>query len=318
MFIKMKQKLILASVALLMMSCSAGTYYQVVDVKSSNLQKESNNYVYNDGVCKIFYNFWAEGGDAGFMIENISDEMIYVDLGNTFFIKNGVAFDYFKARSYGVGKSTQITKVKSNGISKGLSVSATAYGKWRGVGVLNGYPGSISAQSMSHASFLTSNAISEGSSSNLSFAEKPIVAIPPHASKSFYEYEIMSDVIQDCSVRLKVKKKQPEGKTFDKLESPLGFENYITYRIGENEATKVITNKFYIGGFTNYLSKDVEDYERTGCQKSVLIKMNKEAAPDRFYVKYNRTHPRDYSADAIGASVSKSKGNDMYISVRKK
>lgn len=327
----MKNLFLLTCFVLLMTSCSVKTYYQIVDVKSTNLQKESNNYVYNDGVCKIVYNFWSNGGNAGFSIENLSDDVIYVDLGNTFYIVNGIANDYYLARNYSFGKSSQISQGKSTGKSvgllSGLSVSATAYGMWKG-GTLDGHPGSISAQASyqtsSQLTSILSSTVSEGFSSNLSYAEKPFVAIPPHASKSFSEYKIMSRVIQDCSIRLRVKRNQPEGTTFEKSESPICFENYITYRVGDSETAKVVTNDFYIGGFTNYLSKDVEDKKFVGCKGSVLMRLNKEAAPDRFFVKYNQTHSRDYSADAIATSQSKSSKSNKeisskkYVSVRKR
>lgn len=293
----MKQKMILACVALLMASCNAGTYYQVVDVKSTNLQKESNNYVYNDGVCKIVYNFWRDGGNAGFSIENLSDDVIYVDLANTFLIVNGWAYDYYKARNYGVGKSFQVATGKSAGMSTGLSASATAYGMWRG-GALNGYPGSISAQASSVTSSQVSSSISEASSSNLQYAEKPIVAIPPQASKSFFEYVIMDDVIQDCSVNLKVKKGQSEGKTYTASESPINFINYITYKKGENGATKVFTNNFFLAGYKNYNYKDVIKKTKVGCKETVRLEYFELSGADRFYVKYNTMHNNYYSKDA--------------------
>lgn len=310
-----------------MASCSVKTYYQVVDVKSTNLQKESNNYVYNDGICKIVYNFWSNGGNAGFSIENLSDDVIYVDLANSFLIVNGWANDYYKARNYGVGKSFQIALGKSAGkavgISTGLSASATAYGTWRG-GNLNGYPGSISAQASSQASSVVSSqvssSISEGSSSNLVIAEKPIVAIPPHALKSISEYIIMEDVIQDCSVRLKPKKNKPEGMTLTESESPIRFRNYITYRVENSEEAKVVSNDFYIGGFTNYLSSDILKTRKYGCKKTVLKSSNEKYSPDRFYVKYDQKHSNYYSADAIGTSSGSSSksNNDMYLNSKKK
>ena len=259
MFIKMKQKLILASVALLMMSCSAGTYYQVVDVKSSNLQKESNNYVYNDGVCKIVYNFWAEGGDAGFLIENHSDEVIYVDLGNTFFIMNGMA------NNYGVGMNTKIVVEPST---------------------------------------------------NVASVEKNALAIPPHASKIISEYRIMEDVIQDCSVNLKVKRNQPQGMTYAETESPIVFRNYITYRTDKNVTEpKVIVNDFYVSGYSNYLSTDIIKGKASGCKGTVTKSYNDKYKADRFYVKYDKTHVNNYSADAETAS--KVTLNDAYYSVKK-
>ena len=314
----MKQKVLLACVALLIASCNVKTYYQVVDVKSTNLQKESNNYVYNDEVCKIVYNFWKEGGDAGFSVENLSEEVLYLDLSNTFYIENGVAYDYYKARNYGVGKSSQIATSKSVGKSTGISALATVYGIWRG-GSLNGYPGSISAQASSVTSSQVSSSIFEGSSSNLAYAEKPIVAIPPHASKSFSEYKIMEDVIQDCSVNLMVGKNKPEGMTLTESESPISFRNYITYKKGENGDTKIITNDFYIAGFTNYPSSDIVKTNKYGCKQTITKSYCEKYAPDCFYVKYDKSHSRAYSLDAIGTSKSSSKVSteDMYFTVRK-
>ena len=314
----MKQKLLLASIALLMSSCNVKTYYQIVDVKSNNVQKENNNYVYNDGVCKIIYNFWSEGGNAGFTIENLSEEILYVDLSNTFYIENGKAYDYYKARNYGLGKSFQIATGKSVGKSTGLSALATAYGIWRG-GTMNGYPGSLSAQASSVISSQVSSSISEGSNSNLAYAEKPIIAIPPHASKSFSEYIIMEDVIQDCSVNLMVGKNKPEGMNLTESESPVNFRNYITYRKGENGEVKTVSNDFYVGGFTNYSSIDIVKTNKYGCKQTVTKTHCEGYASDRFYVKYDKSHSRAYSLDAIGTSQSLSKGspNNMYYTVRK-
>ena len=234
----MKQKLILACATLLMTSCSMKTYYQVVEVKSTNLQKENNNYVYNDGVCKIVYNFWSNGGDAGFSIENLSDDVVYVDLGNSFYIENGLAKDYSNTKM---------------------------------VAELN---------------------------SDVASVEKTAVAIPPHAAKIISEYKVMADVIQNCSVKLLVKKGQPEGMTLTESESPIKFRNYITYRANENATAKVIINDFYISGFTNYISSDIVKTRTHGCKQTLIKTHLDKFAPDCFYMKYDETHSNDYSADA--------------------
>ncbi|MBQ9170993.1 MAG: hypothetical protein IJ148_09315 [Bacteroidaceae bacterium] len=262
----MKKNLYFTCAALLMASCSMKTYYQVVDVKSTNLQKESNNYVYNDGVCKIVYNFWGNGGNAGFTIENLSDEIIYVDMEKSFYIENGIANDYYRARIYGAGKDVKLVVAAS---------------------------------------------IASGYSSDIAYMEKPIVAIPPHALKSFSEYEIIEDAIQDCAVKMMVKKNQPDGIVYTESESPIKFKNYITYKNGENGATKEVSNDFYIGGFTNYISSDIIKTRKRGCKQTVTKTYNEKYASDRFYWKYNNTTSNDNSADAK-ASSTKSSSNDMY------
>ena len=244
--IKMKNLFLLTCFVLLMTSCSVKTYYQIVDVKSTNLQKESNNYVYNDGVCKIVYNFWSNGGNAGFSIENLSDDVIYVDLGNTFYIVNGIAKDYSS-------NCKLVTELKSGIVS----------------------------------------------------VEKTAVAIPPHASKIFSEYTISKDVIQDCSVKLLVKKNQPEGKVFTESESPVSFRNYITYRKDNEETAKVVSNDFYVAGITNYQSSDIVKKARAGCKKTLPATINEKYSPGSFYIKYVETHSTAYSADVIGTSSRK-------------
>lgn len=285
----MKQISIFTCVLLLMASCSVKSYYQVVDVRSTNVPKENNSYVYNDGICKIEYNFWKNGGNAGFTVTNLSEKVIYLDLANTFLVKNGQAKDYYKARNYGHGKNFQVTK----GSSVGKSKSATAYGELVG-GYYNGYPGSVSGQ----MSLQMSSYFSEGSSYSITYSEKAIIPIPPHAFKILSEYNIIEDAIQDCSVRLKVKKNKPEGITFTESESPLKFSNYITYRTEENGEAKAITNDFYIGGFTNYLSTDILQSIQHGCKKTITMQTCDKYAADRYYIMYNQKHSRDYSADA--------------------
>lgn len=254
----MKQKLLLACMSLLMTSCSMKNYYQIVDVKSTNLQKANEHYVYNDGVCKIVYNFWKEGGDAGFSMENLSDEVLYVDLGNTFFIGNGIAKDY------------------GDGINTKLVV---------------------------------------GLNSDVSSIEKLVVAIPPHSLKSFSKYTIVDDVIQDCSVRLKVKKNLPDGNSYTESESPIVFSNYITYWKGEGGKAKVVTNDFYIGGINNYLFSDIMKTKKYGCKQTIVKTTNDKYAPYRFFIKYDKVHTNHYSEDA--KATSKGQSNDMYYSVKK-
>ena len=159
---------------------------------------------------------------------------------------------------------------------------------------LDGYPGSVSAQA--------SSSIAGASSSNLAFKEKPIVAIPPHASKAFSEYIIMGDVIQDCSVNLMVKKGKPDGKTYSATDSPINFTNYISYKKGEAGGYKVITNSFYLSGYNNYNYKDAIKKTKTGCKETVTLEYFEKAEADRFYVKYNNMHNTHYSKDARTAN----------------
>ena len=93
-------RLTVLALASLLASCTTTEYIQVVDVQSS-LPMQQNNYVHDDGTCRINYALWAEGGDAGFTVENLTDEILYLDLGKSFYIQNGTAHDYYLQRSFG-------------------------------------------------------------------------------------------------------------------------------------------------------------------------------------------------------------------------
>ena len=75
------------------------TYYQNCKV-SSDLQKTyTGAYMYDSEYdCTFAYDFIGDGGKVWFVIRNNTDSMIYVDLQKSFFIKNGMAYDYFLNR----------------------------------------------------------------------------------------------------------------------------------------------------------------------------------------------------------------------------
>ncbi len=280
----MKKIVILALAAMLLASCSTKTFVQIVDV-DSNLSKVDNNYVFNDGKIKVIYDFWDNYGQAGFMVENLTDEIMYIDLANSFFVRNGVAYDYYKNRVYSKGSST--TK------SSAVSLSAAKFGFW----LFSGLPGA--------KTLTVSEAAASSSSSSTSVAEKEIQAIPAHTCKFISEYAVVDDVMQDCSIRLFPKKNKPEVKAFDGNESPLTFSNVITYKVGEEGKATTVTQDFSVIGYGNYRTKEVYAKVYYGCNEQVQGSATNLRSPARFYVHYNERHNNDYSADAAGSYYNK-------------
>lgn len=263
--------------ALMMASCSK-SYIQIVEV-TSEVPVLSNNYVDSDGSCRVTYNLWSQGGDPGFVVENLTDKVLYIDLSNTFLIKNGAAYDYFRNRTYGNSSSSTITK--------GVSATASAYGVW----AVTRLAGSKSASSSSASSITSTSAVTVN--------EKSLVAIPPHAHKTFSEYSISDIVIQDCSVRMFPQRNRPEGRSFSKQESPITFTNYITYHVGEEGTPQIITQEFYVSAYKNYCTKDVVEKEKVGCKKQKFVQYNKYGTPAKYYIMYNANQNNNYSADAV-------------------
>lgn len=272
----MKKVLSFAFGALLFVSCSPPTFIQVVDVKG-NVPMENNHFVYSDGVVKITYYMWAKGGNPGFVIENISDKTIYVDLTNTFYIENGAAYDYFLNRTQSSSSSSTY--------STDFSRTASAFGIWS----LSRLPGKVSSTSSSSST--------RGSSSGVTYSDKPVIAIPPHSYKSITEYAIANDVIEDCSAKLFPEHKKPQSVSFTEQNSPIRFSNYITYRVSEDATPVVVTNDFYVSGFTNYIKKEIMEKVKVGCKEQATEKYNTKAAGNRYYIKYEKSHSNRYSAD---------------------
>lgn len=102
---------LVASILVYFFSSCAMTqaYYQISQakpmdesiVKSNN---DDNGYYYQDQNCRISYDFWEVNGDGGFVVTNLTDQVLYIIKDKCFFIKNGVSYDYFHNNEW-VGSS---------------------------------------------------------------------------------------------------------------------------------------------------------------------------------------------------------------------
>lgn len=92
--------MILAFLAVLMCSCSS--YYQVYQADSSDpsVTVQGDNLVFEDANCKIYYNFGKEAGDISFYVFNKTDQNLYLDLRQSSFILNAMAFDNYQPVTY--------------------------------------------------------------------------------------------------------------------------------------------------------------------------------------------------------------------------
>jgi len=95
----MKQILFFLLIAFSVTSCKVN-YYQVYGVESNDLKQKDNSMVFENEDCKISYNLWGAYGSMAFIFENKTNQDIFIDLTQTFFIKNGAANDYYMNRSY--------------------------------------------------------------------------------------------------------------------------------------------------------------------------------------------------------------------------
>ncbi len=84
-------------ISLLCISCAPSRYYQVCQVSTDNkIIFNDSLFGYEDDNCRIDYDLWGEGGRVCFSVFNKTDENLFLDLGSSFFVLNGEAYDYYK------------------------------------------------------------------------------------------------------------------------------------------------------------------------------------------------------------------------------
>lgn len=329
----MKKLFILSIAAMMLCSCAqVYTFVQVFETKpaaQSNIKTERGGMLYEDDQCIIYYSFWAKGGDASFAVYNKTDKIMYIDLSKSFFIRNGIANDYYKERAWsetktnmvGVQTEQSVAFAANRAISSG--VSATYVGNFGSLPLSSSEPilTSANAQMTDTYGVLRStaytNAFTTSTSSTLGVKEQKIVAIPPHTSKIVTEYAINHLLILNCDLD-----RYPEDQasiTYDASNSPLTFSNYITYRLGDNEKENVVKNEFYISKITNYAQPSLYQFvERKNkpCQNMTddVSKDYKDKYPVEVYdkvYKFDRSN-RFYLEYEIQSSRRLYKGGQQY------
>jgi hypothetical protein len=232
-------------------------FYQVYKANSESGLISNDNIIFEDKNCKVSYNLWEEGGDVGFYIYNKTETDITLDLTKSFFVLNGVSYEYFQNRTY----------TKTN--SSGASVSTAGYS------YLYAKPTNVSGTST--ASFATS------------YEEKPSVTIPSKTMINVSEFHVSNSRYINCDLPKYPSTKDIKTVKFDKTSSPFIFFNIVTYVV-QNETVR-FENKFFVSEMTNFPeSKMFTSIDKSLCGNNlqVPIKAFKDVSPDKFYVKYSR------------------------------
>jgi hypothetical protein len=214
-----------------------------------------NDVVFESEDFKILYNFWSEGGDAGFYFHNKSDTDIQIDLTKSFFVLNDVSYAYFQNRTF------------TESESKESSTSASSYSYFYG----------------------RAQKVSNSASSTTTFSQNTNITIPKKSMSKISEFHISNARLLSCDLIKYPRAKDIRTVKFDALNSPFKFYNLISYTL-KNE-TKRLENKFFVSELTNLPEVAMlTTNERSPCGRKldVPVKVFKDIAPDKFYVKYVR------------------------------
>lgn len=260
--------LLTAVVSMGLSSCNK-LYYQVYDVNSENMVQKDNSLVYENNDLKLMYNLWGENGSVGFIIQNKTNNDLFIDLTQTFFILNGKANDYFKNREF--------TKTSINE----ASLSAFYISNWSNYLWTNRYYVPASTKYI------------KGTSTGVTTKEKAIICIPANSWKVIDEYKVTPSIKQTCDKKTDYPKHKAVVSTYNKDNSPLTFRNRISYAFDkECKNLKQIENEFYVSDITNYSKKEIIQTvkEKVNCYDIIKTKRKyfKIGGPNKFYVTYKR------------------------------
>lgn len=275
------------ALAAVMASCSTPKYLQVYDVMPGDGVELRDGYpVYDDGTMAVAYDFWGNGGQAGCLITNNGEENIYVDLAETFFVKNGLSDPCYKERTYTV---TSASTVETNAVALS-SASATASAPF--YNYIYDFAGTVGVGLSDTRGVM--KGVSSSASNSVSVAEQQIVVIPPGTSAFVGGRSILSGNYYTN----RGSKQDPGSKKKDETEfttdgTPLKFGNVIAYRIGRDGEWQDLRSEFYLHRLTDYpLSKF--SYSRQIKSDDVYIWRDYDGAydysplrePTRFYFTY--------------------------------
>lgn len=272
-----KKTATLAAIALCMVSCKS-SYYQVYEVSTDNLKTQDNSLVYENEDCKVLYNLWSLDGELRFAVQNKTDKDIFVNMGQSFYVINGKAVDYYQGRSYTQQEYSQTAAVTTSAFAK-----RSGYGFW-------GSDVYVERDVASAVANLQNK--TKATSSSVTMKEKEVVCIPAKCYKVFGYYKVSPSFMQTCNKDKDFPNKTCQVGIYSKDNTPIDFKNRIAYGFDKNEvASKHIDNEFWVTIVTNYsksaaTEKSKEKTECYGVKSSKSERVFKIGGPDKFYKYY--------------------------------
>lgn len=285
-------------------SCVSSYYYQIVETRPSSGIKIGDEYmVYENEKIHIIYNFWKRYGEAGFIVHNKSSENIYIHLEECFFVRNGIAYDYYKnmgqvntntclefyqLSSIGLENSIEATKIQD---PHNLGIAIYEYNKYMDANIRICPEKKLKQNISDYSVPFTKNKSNSCYNTERECTEKErIICVPSNSSKYISEYNICKDVIGSCDFHLDPRKNDNHSFNFTKDSTPVSFENIIAYTIGDNKDINRVINKFYVTSISNYSEEECTEKRNVrNCEKQKTRKLRKSFKVHRanmFYIPY--------------------------------
>lgn len=237
--------------SLIMTSCTEYLYYQTYTVESE-LEQNEGSLKYENEDCALYYNLWAECGNPGFVMENKTDSDIFVLMDRSFYIHNGVAYDYFADR--------EITEGYTSTYQESISIDGKVIYPYYSIFSPTNATKNIGYSSI-HNSYVT-------------IKEQPVICIPPHSAKYIpVRYSISNG-----------ERLYYEGPvSLD--QSPYIFTNRISYKSNNKDTIKHIENKFWVSDIER-IDPHIHSPEKSVKRDKIVEPIIEEEKPNKFYIKY--------------------------------
>lgn len=268
--------------SLLLASCASGAFYQVCKVTPVNEAAtiRDNTLVFEDANFSITYDMWDDGGTVGFAMQNKTDADMYVRMDKTFFVLNGIAYDYFQNRI----TTRSISSANVNSTAMAMSGGNTAGNS------SSGYMGARSSRWWSVGGLGATNTVANAAGSSVAYNEPKVVCIPAHTSKMFGGFVIARSAFRDCDLLRYPTTNPTDPFVFNAQNSPFVFENRIAYGKDSTNCMQ-ITNSFYVSEIVNYpFATIIEHLPDSYCDQKLVAThpVFKFSSPSSFYIKYTR------------------------------
>lgn len=222
---KLSQFLLLALLLVILDSCrTIGYGYQIVETKAIRNGLDSYDLEFVSDSVTVIYDFWSEGGRMNMSIVNHSNQIISLDLQNSFFIRNGVSKSYYSPGSVSFGYSSEMenTQIESNTVvSEPLGFSYADMN-------------SGSTREKVEFSFETVK------------VNTAVLRIAPHAYINLHGYQILNQVLDPCIIYDEDEMNDTAWVDYTKEESPVHFSNYLTIRGEDGQPMLTTTHSFYV------------------------------------------------------------------------
>lgn len=292
----MKALFKLTILSILLCSCQP-LYYQIYNTKNNNnIQIKDNVLVYEDENCSIVYDLWSDGGNLSFKFFNKTNDNVYIHLDESFFVKNGMAYNFFNNRIFTNSSYSSVTNSTTVSRSSNWNRSSTYSGS-KSVTGFNAYD-LIQTNKLSITnnigvsnSFGASNTFTstEASSSSTTQIEEKIMIIPKKSAKIIYGFYINNNLLSFTSLAKHPKKNETGNIQFTKENSPLNFSNLISYSLNRDDKLIKIDNEFYVSEITNYNSEGLIKIVNKDANGRPIHPRRyfKDIAPNKFYIKYD-------------------------------